>query len=116
MVALNGDDPPVAGHLPLRRLEVAAADDDIALLKKAVVGLYLTTQPLVIVQIAFYFVARQAVCHRHQVAHRVADAFFLIDPDLTVGCPQIGDQNVLDFLRVHTGLPTAVFPKHSIQC
>jgi len=31
-------------------------------------------------------------------------------------CSQIGDQDVLDFLRVHTGLPTAVFPKHSIQC
>ena len=115
MVALNGDDPPVAGHLLLRRLEVAAADDDIALLKKAVVGLYLTTQPLVIVQIAFDLVARQAVCHRHQVAHRVADAFFLIDPDLTVGCPQIGNQDILDFLSVHAGLPVIVISERSTQ-
>ena len=90
---------------------MAAAYNDIAFLKKAVIGGDLMVQPLVIVQVAFDLIARQAAGHRHQVTHRVSDAFFLVDPDLTVSCLQIGDQDVLDFLSVHTSLPHSCFSK-----
>ena len=111
---LDCNDSPVVGHSPGRRVQVPPANNDIVLFKKEVVSPDLTAQPLIIIQIAFDLVARQAVGHRHQVAHRVPDAFFL-DPDLTVGCLQIGNQDVLDFLRVHTGLPVTVVSRRSAK-
>ena len=61
MVALDCDDPPVAGHSPGRRIQVPLANNDIVLFKKKVVSLDLMTQPLIIIQIAFDFVARQEI-------------------------------------------------------